>query len=152
MTKRVDRPHLKPGRKTRQPTAGTAERIRHLAATGHSVIGIARGLKVSNSVFTRWLEEYPDLAEALSQGREKERHTLHNGLYRAAKRGNIVAAIFLLKSRHGYREGDQSDTANKLSITFSLPGAMKPEEFKVIDHEQTTNSNLALPEPGPRRS
>ena len=83
----------------------------------------------------------------MTQGRESERLALHNVLFRAAKRGNIVAAMFLLKARHGYREGDQSDTANKVSITFSLPGAMKPEDFSVIEHEPTTKP---LPVPATR--
>ncbi|MFZ3324214.1 MAG: hypothetical protein WA190_17700 [Usitatibacter sp.] len=144
MTKPVNRPHNKAGRKKREPTANTAAQIRKLAATGHSVIGIARGLKVAHVVLTRWLDEYPDLAEAMAQGRESERLTLHNGLFRAAKRGNIVAAIFLLKARHGYREGDQSEVANKVSVTFSLPGALKPDEFNVIEHEPTT-PNLPVP-------
>jgi hypothetical protein len=46
--------------------------------------------------------------------------------------------MFLLKSRHGYREGDQSETANRVSITFALPSAMKAEEFKVIEHGAAT--------------
>lgn len=47
----------------------------------------------------------------------------------AATGGNIVAAMFLLKTRHGYREGDQSDTANKVSITFQMPGALPMDQF-----------------------
>ena len=129
MTKRVNRPHLKAGRKAKTPGSDTARRIRHLAATGHSVIGIARGLNISHVVLSRWLDEHPELAEAISQGRESERLELHNVLFRAAKRGNIIAAMFLLKARHGYREGDQSDTANKVSITFALPGAIDAKDF-----------------------
>ena len=147
MTKRVNRPRRKPGSAATQPPANAARRILALAATGHSVVGIARGLNTSNDTFRRWIEEYPALAEALARGRESERFTLHNVLYRAAKRGNIVAAMFLLKARHGYREGDQSESANKVSITFALPGAMKPEEFiKVIEHErQPADSDKPLP-------
>src|SRR5688572_3875769 len=139
MTRRVNRPHLKPGPALKEPPPGTANRIRQLASTGHSVIGIARGLNVSHVVFNRWLDTYPELAEAMTEGRESERLALHDMLFRAAKKGNIIAAIFLLKARHGYREGDQSDAANKVSINFTLPGAMTPEQFKgnVIEHEAT---------------
>jgi hypothetical protein len=140
MTRRVNRPHLKPGPALKHPLPGTAARIRQLASTGHSVIGIARGLNVSHVVFNRWLDSYPELAEAMTEGRESERLELHDVLFRAAKKGNIIAAIFLLKARHGYREGDQSDTANKVSINFTLPGAMTPEQFngQVIEHEATS--------------
>jgi hypothetical protein len=37
--------------------------------------------------------------------------------------------MFLLKSRHGYREGEQEQQGNRVQITFNLPGAKKPEEF-----------------------
>ena len=145
MTKPVNRPRRKPGFSPTQPPPNAARRIAALAATGHSVVGIARGLNTSNDTFRRWIDENPALAEALLQGRESERFALHNVLFRAAKRGNIVAAMFLLKARHGYREGDQADIANKVSITFTLPAAMKPEEYKVIEHEATADT---IPVPG----
>jgi hypothetical protein len=44
-----------------------------------------------------------------------------------------VSAMFLLKARHGYREGDQQEQANKVSVTFNLPGAMTAEQYKVIE-------------------
>ena len=148
MTKKVNRPYLQPGRAPKQPPPHAAARIKALAATGHSLVGIARGLHVGHDVLRRWIEEYPELDEALARGRESERLALHNVLYTAAtEHGNIVAAMFLLKSRHGYREGDQSDAANKVSITFTLPGASKPEDYKVIEHEPATTT---LPVPKSR--
>ena len=154
MTRRVNRPHLKPGPALKEPPPGTAARIRQLASTGHSIIGIARGLSVSHVVFNRWLDTYPELAEAMTEGREAERLALHDVLFRAAKKGNIVAAIFLLKARHGYREGDQSDTANKVSINFTLPGAMSPEQFKgnVIEHDEAAGKTLSVSRKRPTRT
>jgi hypothetical protein len=52
-----------------------------------------------------------------------------------AKAGNIVAAMFLLKARHGYREGDQSDSAGRVSVTIALPGAMTLQQFQSIGKE-----------------
>jgi hypothetical protein len=44
--------------------------------------------------------------------------------------------MFLLKARHGYREGDQSEMGNKVSVTFNLPASLSLDQFhKVIDHE-----------------
>jgi hypothetical protein len=146
MTTRVNRPHKKSGRPRHLPPPDAAARIEALAANGHSVVGIARGLNTSKAIVARWCDEDPALAEALARGRESERFALHNVLYeQATEHGNIVAAMFLLKARHGYREGDQSDSANKVSITFTLPGAMKAEDFKMIEHEPTTD---AIPVPG----
>jgi hypothetical protein len=149
MTAPVRRPHRKKGPPRKGPPPNAAARIEALAASGHSVVGIARGLNTSQDRLRRWCEESPALEEAMTRGRESERFALHNVLYRAATvDGNIVAAMFLLKARHGYREGDQSDTANRVSITFTLPGAMKPEEFlKAIEHEPETD---AIPVPTAR--
>jgi hypothetical protein len=144
MPKPVNRPYKKPGRAPKVPPANAAGRIAALAATGHSIVGIARALGTSQDTLYRWMEEDTALAEALAHGREAERYTLHNMLYRSAKKGNIVAAMFLLKARHSYKEGDQSETANKVSINFTLPAAMTPEQFTVIEHE-TRTENLPLP-------
>ena len=149
MTQRVNRPHKKAGRKAKAPPANAAARIESLAATGHSVVGIARGLNTSKEIVARWIAEDPALAEALARGREAERFALHNRLYRAAMKGNIVAAMFLLKARHGYKEGDSTEVANKVQITFALPGAMNADQFKVIDHEPDA---LPVPATGVTRS
>src|SRR5439155_9887771 len=136
VTKRVDRPHKPRGNPLKLPPGNAARRIAALAAAGHSVVGIARGLSTSKDTLRRWMEEDPALADALAQGREAERFALHNLLYRKAMRGNVICAMFLLKARHGYREGDQSDAANRVSITFTLPAALPPERYvAAIDHE-----------------
>lgn len=145
MTKRVNRPYKKRGRVPKVAPASAAQRIEMLAATGHSLVGIARGLNTSKDVLSRWLDDDPTLAEALARGREAERFALHDVLFRAAKRGNIVAAMFLLKARHGYREGDQTDAANRVTINFTLPAPLKPEQFRTIEHEPA-NKTLSLPE------
>lgn len=112
------------------------------AKEGWSMKAIAWKLGASEDVMRRWMEEQPSLKEAIDRGRERERHELHSGLVTAAKKGNIVAAMFLLKSRHGYREGDQGDTANRVSITFNMPGALKPEQYTVENVSSTEPKRL----------
>jgi hypothetical protein len=48
-------------------------------------------------------------------------------------KGDGPSAMFLLKARHGYREGDQSEQSNKIQITFNLPGALTAAEYKTLD-------------------
>lgn len=123
------------GRPPKKPPADAAERIEALAADGFSVNGVASSLGTSKDTLRKWFDADPELQEAFDRGREKERHTLHNALYRAAtENGNMTAAMFLLKSRHGYREGDQGETANRVSINFTLPGAMNMKDFEVIEN------------------
>ena len=107
-------------------------------AGGATKTGVAMALGCSNVVLERWLHEQPELKEALIQGREKERQTLHDVLTNAAKGGNIVSAIFLLKARHGYVEGQQENQANRVSVTFNIPGATPLDKFNntmVIDND-----------------
>jgi len=101
-------------------------------------------LGCNDSTLVRWLDEFPELNEAFSEGREKERQTLHNVLYEAATTGGdknaLVAAMFLLKARHGYIEGQQESQANRVSINFAIPGAMPLDKFMVIEDDQSTNN------------
>ncbi len=122
-----------------------AERIRKLAAEGATLALIAHRLHISKDTFRKWLDNDPALAEAIEVGRAAAEKQLFDKLWTAAMNGNIVAAIYLSKARFGWREGDQGDAANKVSITFSLPGALKPEEFaRVVEHEPA-NTNLPVP-------
>lgn len=110
-----------------------ADRIRALAADGFTVQGVAQRLGTSRETMSRWLDERPDLREAFDQGRENERFALHNMLYRQAiEQGNATAAMFLLKARHGYREGDQSEHGNRVNVTITLPGAMTLQQFTAM--------------------
>lgn len=136
MTKPIThRPLKRPGRGRPAPTEvmvplETSARIRALAADGFSIVGIAEHFGVGKDQAKSWLEGNPDLQDAFDFGRENERRTLHNKLYRLAmEKDNAPAAMFLLKARHGYREGDQSDQAGRVNVTIALPGAMTLQQF-----------------------
>lgn len=121
---------LKPGAKPKPIPADATEKIQAFAADGFSVVGVAMKLGTSKDLLNKWMEQNPELQAAFDRGRETERQTLHNMLYRqATEKGNSSAAMFLLKARHGYREGEQMDTANRVSITFTLPGALPLEKY-----------------------
>lgn len=127
------------GRPRAECPANAADVIREACATGASKLGAAMALGVDLSVLNRWLDESPEMKEAFDQGREKERATLHNVLYEAATKGTgkeaLIAAMFLLKSKHGYREGDQGETGNRVSVTFQIPAAQPLDQFMVIENE-----------------
>lgn len=121
----------KGGRPRKPVPANAARLIEEAAASGADVRGIAHCVGINKDTLQRWFTERPDLREAYERGRERERAILHNALYRAAtEQGNIVAAMFLLKARHGYREGEQAESGNKVSITFSLPGALSMAQYR----------------------
>ncbi len=156
MTKRiVNRPLFKNGRKPMQPPSDAAARIEAFAADGFSVRGVAAGLGVCQDTMKKWFDEFPELQEAFDVGRERERQALHNMLYRQAiEKGVTVAAIFLLKSRHNYRDqGDQYEGGNKIQINFQLPGALPMEEFskltRVIEHGKPNDRDERISEQRP---
>jgi len=130
LNKPEKKPRNTPTGTRKKPPAKAAELLLELAAAGYNKKGLAYRLGTTVETLNKWLELYPELQTALDEGREREHHALFNALYEnATKGGNVTAAIFLLKTRHGYREGDQTEIANKVSINFQLPGAMRLEDF-----------------------
>ncbi len=68
---------------------------------------IARALGTTVKTLKRILDDDPELADAVEAAREAEEAELRDCLMRNAKAGSDVAALFLLKSRHGYRDRDE---------------------------------------------
>lgn len=137
------------GRPKKEPPPDAAQRIRELSSEGHNRISIANYMGVSVDTLRRWMTDYPELNEQFQLGREKERFDLHNMLYRKAMAGDTIAAMFLLKSQHSYREGEQHDAnGGRVNITFTLPGALPMSALPVIEHGQPIPEPIALPAPG----
>lgn len=95
------------------------------------MIGIAHRMGAGKDAFNGWLERDPTLQEAIELGREDKRHALYLLLLRAAKKGNVTAALAILNSEHGWRT-DQGDAGNRVSVTIALPGAMTIAQFNSI--------------------
>lgn len=119
------------GRPPKPPPADAAERIEQLAAEGRPVVGVAVSMKTTREVLRRWMSEHPELSEAFERGRERERHELHQILINNARDGEKpnINAMFILKCRHAYREGDPGEQPQRISVTFNLPGAMTRGDF-----------------------
>lgn len=142
----------KRGGQRKKPPAKAAALILELASSGYTKKGIAYRLGCKLEVFNRWLSEQEDLQTAFDEGREREHKALFTMVYEKAMAGDTVSALFLLKTRHGYREGDQSDQANRVSINFTLPGALKPEQYIVEQSKNGITETIALPRIGIERS
>jgi hypothetical protein len=119
------------GRPRKAPPPDAAQRIQQLAAEGRPAAGIAVKLGTTAEVLRRWFTEDSKLREAFEAGREAERHELHQILMRDARDGERVNvnAIFLLKARHGYREGDPGEQASRVNVVINLPGALAPADY-----------------------
>src|SRR6185437_342633 len=104
------------GRPRAQPPVDAAVRIQKLAAEGRGIVGVAVELKTARETLRRWMTEDVALQEAFDAGREHERHELHQLMLRDARDGEKpnINAMFLLKCRHGYREGDQGEQGSRV--------------------------------------
>jgi hypothetical protein len=122
---------------------GAYERVRLWASESASKGAIARRLGMDPKTFRALMERDPELKAAYEDGIEAEHQMLVNAL-KSQMLTSPVPAIFLLKTRHGYREGDQTELGNRVSVTFNLPGAMTLDAFRkgtVIEHDAGGNGH-----------
>ena len=111
--------------------------ISRLGARGVSETDIAAALGMSFKTWKRIKDENDRAAEALDEARRKEESELVGVLYEAAiKEKNLTAAMFLLKSRHGYKEGADRIDATQVNVKITLPGAKDPVSYLKEVEEQ----------------
>jgi hypothetical protein len=108
---------------------GGLEKIRDLASRGHTEKDVARALGMSASTWTRLKNETPEAQDALDQGRSVEHLKLYGKLMEKAMNGDIIAILFALKTRHGYRELVDVSQVNAVQIVFQIPAALDPAEY-----------------------
>lgn len=63
---------------------------------------IARALGVTVRTLKRIIDEDPSLTDAADAAKDQEEAELRDCLMASARKGDTVAALFLLKARHGY--------------------------------------------------
>ncbi|MBC7285693.1 hypothetical protein [Hoeflea sp.] len=81
--------------------------IEELAARGVAEATMAKALRMGKDAFRAAKRRDPAVQEAIDRGRAVEHDKLVGILHGLAMAGQYVPAMFLLKSRHGYREGEQ---------------------------------------------
>lgn len=110
--------------------------IEQLASRGLAISTIAKALGISTELFRR-IRAHDDRArEALELGTAIEHDMLVGKLHEAAMRGEIVAIIFALKSRHGYRDSTPvvRESESRVKVEIQLPAALSREQYaRVID-------------------
>ena len=123
------------------PEPEDLEQIRRLSAKGHGSYAIAKHLGIDQKTWVKWRREFPEVAEAWHQGLEQEEHLILSELLRILQaKDNPIPGIFLLKSRHGYREGESNATDQRVQIQVTLPAALQKEEYQqLVDVKKLTN-------------
>lgn len=107
--------------------------VEELAARGVSVATIARALGFGKDAFRAVRNRQPEVEEALDQGRSREHDKLVALLHQQAEEGHYVPAMFLLKTRFGYREGEPFEANVNVNVNTGgvvvVPPKMSMEEF-----------------------
>lgn len=112
--------------------------IEELAGRGVAEMTIAKALRMSRDAFRQAKRRDPAVQEALDRGRAVEHDKLVGVLHEQAMKGAFVPAIFLLKSRFGYREGDAFEA--NLNVNVNAGGVV------VVPQKQTMEEFLAQAE------
>ena len=105
--------------------------IEELSARGCHLTTIARALRMSKDALQACRARQPEVEEAYQRGLAIEHDNLVSNLRAAANAGNVVANLFLLKTRHGYREGEPLEvnlTVNTGGVLV-VPGKMTVEDY-----------------------
>jgi hypothetical protein len=105
--------------------------VEELASRGCSVVTIAAALGMSRDTLRACRVRQPDVDEAYQRGLAREQDHLVGNLRRLADDGNVVANIFLLKGKHGWREGDAPEVNLNVNTggVLLMPAKQSVEEF-----------------------
>jgi hypothetical protein len=119
------------GRPRKTLPANGLDTIRSLAANGVNEHALAAALGLDYSTWRRIRDEDPEAKAAWQEARAIEENRLAGKLFEQAMTGNVTAAIFLLKARHGYRDigPAEGDGGVKVGVQINLPGSLKPEDY-----------------------
>ena len=117
------------GRKKITLPSNGLDTIRNLAERGVKETDIVKALGISYPTWLRIKEENEEARRTLEEARQIEENKLFGVLFDKAMNGDSTAAMFLLKTRHGYKEGAEQVNANQVNVKITLPGSMEPDEY-----------------------
>ena len=103
--------------------------IRKMAANGCKLESIAGALGCSHDALQSCRNRQPEVQDALDAGRAVMHDELVDILMQQARAGAFVPAIFLLKSRFGYREGAQLEVNVDLGGVLVVPADITVEQY-----------------------
>lgn len=96
--------------------------LRGYARRGYNDEQIAAKMHIVPSTLYEWKKRFPEISEALKDGKDLPDIQVENALYEAAVGGNVTAMIFWLKNR---LKGEWKDKPVEDTQTAALETAMR---------------------------
>jgi hypothetical protein len=119
--------------------------VRRMAARGYSKQLIAASLGLSLGRFNTLQTEDDALKECFNVGLSGLENVLTSNLLRMAENGNVIAAIYLTKTRLGWRD-DGGNVESRPNVVIMLPATMSKEAYKQMLDAGVTPMMLPQPE------
>lgn len=131
------------------------ERVKGALLEGYSLAAIAKALRVSTPTLKRLMADDPDLQAEVEAQRSFEETELRDILMELARKGDTVAAIFLAKARHGWRDRDESRALRQVEDgkggVLLLPADVPLDEWEAASAaQQAQYRERAYDQPGAR--
>ncbi len=124
------------GKKMKQNVASkkreiTAKRIIKAVEKAHGLVGLAADMAgIHRNTVSKYIRDFPSVAEAVEDAREKLYDTVESKLYERIEAGDLTAIIFFLKTRckhRGYTE-KQIETPQEMIIKVEYADDIKRDE------------------------
>lgn len=118
--------------------------IRFYVDAGLFYATIAERIGLTMKDFTKCVQDQPEVAEVLAQGKAVEEFELKELLMGQARRGNIIAIIFALKARHGWSDQQKGEAApQNFQLVINAP--LTTEDYKRLREENISPLQLHRP-------
>ena len=113
-------------------------RVMCALADGYPLAAIARALSVTVPTLKRLIAAGPEIEYEVEAQRSFEEGQLRDDLKELAREGDTVAAIFLAKARHGWRDRDDAKLKLEPSVcgVLAVPGVMPLDEWSIAAAKQ----------------
>ncbi len=110
----------------------TAKRIIKAVEKAHGLVGLAADMAgIHRNTVSKYIREFPTVAEAVEDARERLYDTVESKLYERIEAGDLTAIIFFLKTRckdRGYTEKQDIDTPKEVTIRVEYEDGIKQAE------------------------
>ena len=121
----------------RELQRGDYARIKRMSSKGWRQTDICLALNMDFRTWKRLLQDDPEAKAAYDSGLGAEHQALVGKLFdtavNAKGREAVTAAIFLLKARPGYREGEPLEAIQTPTVSIvNLPAPLTPEQYERI--------------------